>query len=1187
MRVEKLELIGFKSFSEKTVFKFHPGTTAVVGPNGCGKSNIVDAFKWVLGEQSARSLRGGSMEDVIFAGSTTKKTKGMAEVTLVLSDIIRTPSNGMEEDGKEETTQLSVTRRLYRSGESEYLMNKVPCRLKDIKNMFLDTGLELKAYSILEQGKIGDIVNSKPQDRRFLIEEVAGVMKYKVRRHEAMNKLEASKSNLQRLQDIIAEVKRQINTVDRHAKKAERYKKLFEEIKDIEVRVAKRDLNVLRNDVADLTSSEEALTLKEARVTADVSSTEALIEEKKRVCVEQERSLAEIRNNLYALEKETMEDEGKIALLKSECENLRERNSALLRTNNDLTIEQETTRESIKEIENSSGEMKQELSRLENLLEERKEVFSVAERGIRELENALEEERKNLYSHAQELSNANNEISHLSLNIENITRKTDRSSQEINSVKDSMSSLSQAIDQIQHELLSREAELAETKKAREVLAIRLKDTKQGLSSHESLLYREREALAALNSKHESMMELDRSRKTSPDENIKTLCQVADIIEAPREYEAALEAILGEKLRADIVEDQREITRALQLIKDRNTERRGFITVNPVRNDIPAGTLDPSLSGRGVIGEAVAFVSVREGYERVAGSLLQDVILVDTLESAFSMRHNPVTDGMQQMYFVTLDGDVLEPSGLVFGGSDRGVLKIKREIKEIENDIVSKREKIAEAETSITAIRENIVDMENEIISLDAKIFSQEKYSHGLALKRENLEGEDARLQKKHEYISLEITGEIREKETLGSTLEQKKLHCSELEDGKQLIEEKIRSLQNSISEKRESLEITRSEMTEVKLELTSTGEKMTAVRREVDRLNAAVIEIDRKREEMSQERGAIQDGILRKEQEVVEKEGTLKSKIVIVSELQAEASKINEILEAKKVELELIEKREKELTRELEGIHSELSHVEMKKMELSMKRDYLKEDIHKTYYIEIETADVPDTVREEEEEKLPGLKERLQSIGPVSLGTLDEFEELKSRFEFLSQQRNDLVDAITALEDTIHKINRTSKKKLEEAFTSLNEKFKEVFTMLFGKGKAELQLTEGSILDAGIEIIAQPPGKRLQNLNLLSGGEKALTALSLLFAGFMIKPSPLCLLDEVDAPLDESNTDRFIHLLKDMAKNIQFIAITHNRRTMEAADYIYGITMEEPGASKVLSMHLTDEAVSTNEMVSG
>jgi chromosome segregation protein len=1047
--------------------------------------------------------------------------------------------------------------------------------------MFLDTGLELKAYSILEQGRIGDIINSKPQDRRFLIEEVAGVMKYKVRKNEAMNKLEASKSNLQRLQDIIAEVKRQINTIDRHAKKAERYKKLLENIKDIEVRIAKRDLKAFQGEIAAITLSEDALKEKEAEVSANVHSTEAVIEEKKRLCVEHERSLSDIRTKLYSIEKEATEDEGKIALINNECENLRERQTLLERQGVQLNTEKENTTVSLQEVENSEVQMKDELSNFEGVLEIKKTAFFESESEIAGLEQELENQRNNLFNKAEEISNIKNEINHLSLNIENISRKTEKTSQDINSLNDNLSSLNLAIQQTKDEHRGVEAELEKIRKNKEGLANKLQDKKLQLSANEETLYREREELAAMVSKLESLKEIDKSQMSSIDENIKTLCQVADIFETPPEYENAMEAILGDKLSAAVVENNGEITKALQYIKERNTKRSGFISIQPAGGVI-FNAIDPSIAqsvnaNSGVIGEAIRFVSIKDGYDKVAASLLNDVFLVDTLNTALSLRKNRITDSnANPLYFVTLEGEVLEPSGMVFGGSDKGVLKIKRQIKEIEAEAKKQKEKITEIEAFVHTLKEEIVSIENEIISIDGRISGQEKYCHELAVKLSNLGEENVRLRKKHEFISMEISDDYREKDSLKDTLEKKDMDCRALESEKGQIEEKIQSVQNTISRKRESLETMRSELTDIQLNLTSVGEKITSIRREWERLNIALTEIDVKKEEMLIEHHNIEKAITHKEKDIEEKENNLKSKISLVSELQTEASKVNEVLEAKTAELVLIEKQQKELTSELEKTRSELGHVEMKKMEMSMKLNYLIEDIRKMYSVEIETADIADAVDMEEEEKLPQLKEKLQSIGPVSLGTLDEYEELKTRYEFLSKQRDDLLQAIDALEDTIHKINRTSQKRLTEAFESLNEKFKDVFTMLFGKGRAELHLTEGSILDAGIEIEAQPPGKRLQNMNLLSGGEKALTALSLLFAGFMIKPTPLCLLDEVDAPLDESNTDRFINLLQELAKNIQFITITHNRRTMEAADFLYGITMEEPGASKVVSMHLTE-----------
>ncbi|UCE72092.1 MAG: hypothetical protein JSU99_01940, partial [Nitrospiraceae bacterium] len=566
-----------------------------------------------------------------------------------------------------------------------------------------------------------------------------------------------------------------------------------------------------------------------------------------------------------------------------------------------------------------------------------------------------------------------------------------------------------------------------------------------------------------------------------------------------------------------------------------------------------------------------------GFGNVASSMLQDVILVKNLDAAFSLWEMHERESVGSMpCFVTLDGEVLEPNGMVFAGSQKGVLKIKRMIKEIEGAISSKKDRAAQAEENVRMLKEVIISLENKAVSIDGTISSSEKYCHELTVKTSNLREEQERLLRKHEYIGLEINDDHREKANLKNSLDTVHSTCTGLEQEKLLLEEKIKSIQRSIADKRNNIETMRSELTEIKLNLTASNEKIGSIRREINRFELFLEDIDRKKEQTQVNYGTTERNIRLKEEEIQIKEGELKTKIIKVGELQENASKTQEILEAKNAELAVIEKQAKELAHELEKVRSEISHVEMKKMEQSMKLDYIKEDMRKAHSVEVEQAEISDSVGQEEEERLPQLKEKISSIGPVSLGTLDEYEELKTRYEFLTKQRDDLTAAIEALQSTINKINRTTQKRLSDAFEALNEKFKEVFTMLFGNGRAELRLTEGSILDAGIDIVAQPPGKRLQNLMLLSGGEKALTALSLLFAGFMIKPTPLCLLDEVDAPLDESNTERFIKLLTELAKEIQFITITHNRRTMEAADYIYGITMEEPGSSKVVSMHLAE-----------
>lgn len=1169
MRVERIELIGFKSFSEKTIFNFHPGITAIVGPNGCGKSNIVDAVKWVLGEQSVKSLRGKHMEDVIFAGSQSKKPKGMAEATLIISE---TNNGGSSENGG-----ISVTRRLYRSGESEYLMNKVQCRLKDIKDVFLDTGLEIKSYSILEQDRMDVILNSKPEDRRFLIEEVAGVMKYKVRKAEAIQKLEVSQINLQRLQDIITEVKRQINSIDRHARRAEKYKKLFEEIKDIELRIASRDVTILNNELLNLISLEDTLKSKEVKLIVNIRSSDALIEEKKLICLENEKKLGELNTRLYSLEKEITEGDGKIALSESECENLKERLQRLHIRNNELTVEMESITVQSKEIENNILKLKHELSSLEEALEDKNNSSLDLNNKIVELENTLENKRIGLFSRAENISTAKNGINSLTITIENISKKENRSLEEIDSLRSHIISLDASIKGIKDRHKNLEIEIQDKIEVKERLIGEINKKKEDITGSEENIYRGREELAGMTSRLQSLKELDKNKKEAVDGRyIKMLCQVADMFESPPEYETAIEAVLGEKLSAIVVDDYKEIKNALKFIKEHKIERSAFIPASTPH--ISHSELSYSATND-VIGRAIDFVKVKDGFEKLATFLLGNVFIVNNLNMAFDLGQELLlkADG-RGVFFVTVDGDVFDPSGVVFGGIEKGVLKIKREIKELGKNIENKKTLISSAENKLAALKDNVTSCDNDIISLNNDISSLQRESHEVQLKILGIEEEKSKEDKRLEYLSIELDADKKEKDMLMESLNEKTKILKTLEKERLLIENEMRDTQQEIAEEKDVLETLRIELTETKLAFTALKEKIGSLTREKDRLDTSLLDMEKKKDEMLREHSEIEQYIVQKEKEIKEKKDSLKSSVAEVGKLQVEILKLKEILEGKTAELSLIEKQQKSYTIELESIRKELANGEVKKTGSSLRLQHIMEDIKKSYGIVINPSEqwVTDETLSVDEESLPSLREKLQEIGPVNLGTLEEFEELKIRYEFLTKQQNDLIQSINSLRDTISKINRTTQSRLREAFEALNEKFKEVFAMLFGRGRAELILTSDDILESGIDIVAQPPGKKLQNLMLLSGGEKALVALSLLFAGFMIKPTPLCILDEVDAPLDESNTDRFGALLKELAKNIQFITITHNRRTMEIADYIYGITMEEPGISKVISMHMAE-----------
>ncbi len=1175
MHVEKIEITGFKSFADRTVFDLHPGITAVVGPNGCGKSNIVDAFKWVLGEQSAKSLRGGSMEDVIFFGSATKKSKGMAEVTLVLSDIDEHPSG--DNNGGSSSGQITVTRRLYRSGESGYLLNKTPCRLKDIKDVLLDTGLELKAYSILEQGRINHILSSKPQDRRFLIEEVAGVMKYKVRKAEAIRKLESSKANLQRLSDIISEIKRQINAIDRHAKKAERYKKIFDEVKGIDLKVGKREFAALKNLLSDLASSENTLKEREAEASARIHSSEAMIEEKRRSCTDSEKLLGESRSEFHLFEKEVTESEGEMALLKRDCENLRERIRLLQVQDEESLSKRAETIVQIEDIEAEGVLINKNLTELNLLLDEKDKALSAASEEALTLDDSLESFRKELFTRAEETSSIKNIMSQISVMIDNISHKTEKNTEDVSSVRNNLRSVEDVILDTKNKLAGAEGGLQESKRLKEESVKELDMKKTALSSSEEKLYKDREELAALVSKQESLKELQAGSRSSISESIKILSQISDIFDAPPEYETALEAILGDKLNASVVENRGDLVRALGHIKNEKIKRTGLISVDNAESNHTAASHNRYQNASGVIGRAIDFIKVKQDFSSIAETLLSDVVMVDRIETAFSFWSDPsYKNDPYPAYYVTLSGEVLEPSGIVFAGTEKGVLKVKRKIKELGDAIDGKKESISVSERVISELKAEMIRLENRIISLDGEISEKEKYRHELQVKLSSMDEENARHQRKLEFLSVEADEGRNELETLEKSFNEKKQEVEILEGKRADTEEKIASMQGAIADRKNILDSLRSELTDVKLQQTSIKEKAVSSEREKERLHNVVSDIDTRKSETLFELEEMEKLIGHKELDVAQIQEGLKGKVLRIEGVKVEISRIEEMLEAKTSEVAILEKQQKSYSSELDDIRKELGNIEVKKTESTMKHDYLREDMRKEYAVDLDILEVDGDLTEEEEEKLPELKQKLQSIGQVNLGTLDEYEELKTRYEFMSKQQDDVVTAINTLESTISKINRSTKQRLKDAFEELNEKFKEVFTMLFGNGKAELILTEEDILEAGIEIVAQPPGKRLKNLLALSGGEQALTTLSLLFAGFMVKPTPVCILDEVDAPLDESNTGRFIKLLSELSNDIQFVSITHNRLTMEAADYIYGITMEEPGASKVVSMHMAD-----------
>lgn len=1171
MRIEKIELIGFKSFSERTTFNLHPGITCIVGPNGCGKSNIVDAFRWVLGEQSAKSLRGEKMEEVIFNGSATKKPKGMADVTLVMSGI----GDPTQDNGDDSHDLTSVTRRLYRSGESEYMANRTVCRLKDIKDLFLDTGLEVKSYSILEQDRISAILNSKPQDRRFLIEEVAGVMKYKVRRTEAQNKLEASRLNLQRINDIVLEVKRQINALDRQAKKAERYKKLSSEMRAIELKIAKRDYQILKESLEKILVEYNALKENEALKRAELSGLENATEKNRIELLEKEKSLEKLQQEFRDMEKAIAETERLIAVSNKDRDNLKEYLIKLHSQKDEVETKRIELSEKQEELSNIETKLSIDIDGLKDELRDRNESIDMLESGLEEKENIIEAKRREIFRIAEELSHLKNEMARMQTSIEALERKEAALIKDSEDSKRILNEIDSSIKGVEGSLRNKNSEVLLLKEKKGIYIAEHSSTREKIERLRNQLSETKEDLASNISRLESLRELIFDAPTreilSEGSNLHIISSLLDILNVDPQYEKAIENALSEKINSFILKSTEDIEIAISTLKAKGVGRMAFIALDEGGKMQEESEKDSSTFNEGIIGRAIDFVKVDAGFADIAKNLLKNILIVKDLRTAFAMRESG-----DNSFFVSIEGEIVEPSGAVIGGEGRGVLKRKRESREIEEIIEQKKNSIDRMQKDINGLQQELSEKESGIRDIESAIVNAEKEMSLSRLTSENYQEEKERIDRKLAYLSIELEEIAKEKESIKNLIREKEALINSIESKKNLTEKYMSDLLEEISQKKTDYEEQRAHITDLRLSITSHGEKIESIQKEKDTVSSTVEELSQKNNSLNDEIKSVEERISERGAEISGNEEKIKGMVSNADEMRGNISDQREALEQENHELLLCEQGIKTLRHEIDSLSSRVSELDVERAEHKLRIENLIENIRQNYGAEIDTLTV-EPLMPEDEERLTELRTKIQELGPVNLGTLEEYEELSTRYEFLTKQQADLNKSIAELEEAITKINSSTKRKLREAFETLKVRFSEVFTALFGGGRAELIMTdENNILETGIDIIAQPPGKKFQNISLLSGGEKALAALSLLFASFLIKPTPLCILDEADAPLDESNTARFANMLRELSKDIQFIVITHNRITMEASDYIYGITMEEPGVSKVISMQFVE-----------
>ena len=1231
MRLQRLEIAGFKSFSDRAELSFDQGVTAIVGPNGCGKSNVADAIVWVLGEQSAKSLRGDRMEDVIFSGSDARKPTATAEVKLRLANVASGAAPLRRSDGENgrlaaelrpllelaSLREVEVTRRLYRSGESEYLINGELCRLRDIHDLLMDTGLGAKAYAIIEQGKIGQILSSRPTDRRQLIEEAAGVTKYKARRRAAELKLEASQQNLTRIDDIVFEVEKQRNGLRRQAAKARRYRRLRDELRRWEkVLFARRHVELTfalestRNSLSGRRAEEAAESGKLAGLEADLGRTRLDL-------ATAEAALTGAREAAHACELEIDRCQNQIALNRQQRDGLVARSGEIAVEREDLEARGEPARLALAEARAAAERAGRDRDLASSALAAENDAHAAAHRQLTSLEGEVETARGEVFSaisaaaalrHA--IDNAGvarervlDELAKLDAEAADLQVEQGRVTAAHSAARDALRLAQEALQTTRTARRARESELSVARiehdwRAREVRS------------------REHD-LAGANARLKSIEELDAARAAYGDAARLVLAEsngrvrhagsVADYLEVDQRYERAVEACLGDLLQHVVVPDHEQAIAGLELVREQSAGRCGFLVASGTdQSDQSAAAPGQSMALLGGLVPLASVVRVGGPWADAIRRAIGQAWIAGSFEEA--ARAAPAAAAP----VATLAGELFRGPHLVSGGDrtgSRGILATRREIKELRERIGAEQDALLRLNGETASFEAAIARAEDALAALGAEQHRQEKGLVGLEIQLQRTIEETDRLTRKSDVLATERRRAEEERQALEARQEEARSSIVTIEGEHRAAEERLALAQRQLSETREQVDALAQRAAEVRASHAALVERAAAVSAEAGRLEEVASDLESRLQSRLSELQQIDVRLGALETAVADGERQLDAHVASLEQLRTLTRQADESLTALRGQAESQELAIREARRVVDGIRSALVELEVALAKAESDLAHLaascKESVQSTLdevvaevqRLEREGAIAPEQgpagieepdEEEEEGEEAPAerragtpeeaiarLREKIDRLGPVNMMAVEQFDELEGRHRFLTVQRRDLVESIAATGEAIKRIDETSKARFREAFHAINANFQETFSTLFGGGQAGLALLdETDLLESGIEIVAQPPGKRLQSVQLLSGGEKALAAIALMFAIFRYKPSPFCVLDEIDAPLDDANIGRFIEVLRQMQDDTQFILITHNRKTMEIADRLYGVTMEEPGVSKLISVRL-------------
>ena len=1182
MYLKSIEVHGFKSFANKITFRFHNGITGIVGPNGSGKSNVADAVRWVLGEQRVKQLRGASMQDVIFSGTETRKPMGYAYVSITLDNSDHKLAVDFEE--------VTVSRRVYRSGESEYLINGAPCRLKDIYEMFYDTGIGKEGYSIIGQGQIDKILSGKPEERRELFDEAAGIVKFKRRKDTAIKKLDEERANLVRVNDILSELEKQIGPLEKQSEVAKEYLKKKEELKRLDVNMflleterVKKQLTALDEkykiadgDLKEAQNKYENIKEEYAGIEARIETLDAKIEEKRKLL------------NDNSLLKEKLE--GEIKVLKEKINSAKSNNEHY--TSRKQTLEGDIAAR--QKEHHKIGEDKSELDgQLEELLmvrDEAKGLLSDVQKKIEALNASVEKDKNDIIETLNERATIKTKMGRYDTMLEQINiRKAELQSRLLRAKSDEAEQ-EELIQQLYTELNEVSQDILKSDEKKELFEEQLSEIKQSLEEKDKLLgdsqiqyHKEKSRLDALKNITErydgygsSIRRVMEQKETNPG----LIGVVADIVSVDKKYETAIEIALGGNIQNIVTEDEQVAKKMIRFLKENKCGRATFMPLTSIR-DRGEFNKPEVRNEKGFIGMASELVQADKKYSDVVGQLLGAIIVVDHIDNALPMakKYNYL------LRVVTLDGEYLTPGGALAGGAFKNTSNLlgrRREIEALEETVKASLKKIDDCLNDIEETKEKRAQIRTELEAL--KTLQQEQYIKQNTAQLNVNQAQEKKEETANGYKELEIESKEIEQQVVDikGSKEDIKQELSNSEKREKELEQQITGYGQELEALRDEESRQVLKVTDFDLEVANLKQKQEFAQQNVARIDA---ELTRLQDEMKE----IDAKLLEAEQDIIKKQENIQEIEKTIAASDDSTDDNAEALNQAIAEKEEFASKQKGFFTAREELSDRIAALDKEVFRLNSQRERMEESqeaqinyMWSEYEITLSAAL---SMRDEELTDAPSirkgilnLKDQIRRLGDVNVNAIEDFKNLMERYDFLKTQHDDLVKAEETLVGIIDELDTAMRKQFEEKFREIGREFDKVFKELFGGGKGTLELSEDEdILEAGIRIIAQPPGKKLQNMMQLSGGEKALTAIALLFAIQNLKPSPFCLLDEIEAALDESNVGRFAGYLHKLTKHTQFIVITHRRGTMEQADRLYGITMQEKGVSALVSVNLIDK----------